>query len=318
MNKIPDVVVMGSHAAGTGQARVHKLPSPGESITAWKFNIIKDGGKASHKAMILSKYGVNVGFIGMMGTDQRSKIGIQWLIDHHVNIDKLLLVDDYRISEAGSLMLLDDNGNNMIIMIESVKKRLTFEQAEPLIKDYKDAKIFITDFEIPFDTAMKGIKLAKELGMYTVLNPSPIPDQPLGILDFVDLICPNETEAKMMLEIPLSATYDPLDLCERLIKRYQVRQVVITLGADGAIYHDKDETCSVPSLKIKAVDPSGAGDNFISSFLYAHNICGKSISTAMDWANHAAALSVSRPGSIDSFPTKQEVDAFTIDFNEYH
>lgn len=307
-SKYPSVVVLGAHGCGAAQIRVHTLPVPGESVEGWGYKILKDGGKASHKAMILSKYGVPTAFIGKLGTDSRSDTGVSWLIEHNVNIKHLIRSDNYRDEISVSFMLLDDNGNNMIISTGNIKEPLTFSEAQVGIDDFKDADFFITDLEIAPEVAISGLKLAKKYGMYTILNPSPVPFEPLGILDYVDMICPNETEAKQMLGLDTAKEFSPLYLCEQLASVYKVPQIVITLGDKGAIYWDKNTHCTLDSIKIKAVDPSGAGDDFISSFIFAYFFRKFDIPNAMNWANHAAALSVSRPGSIESFPSTEEVD----------
>ena len=309
MTAKPDVVIVGAHGCGAGVCRVHHMPKPGETIEAWDYHIIRDGGKGSHQAMVIGKYGGKAAFIGKLGTDTRSDLGITWLQEHHLNIDHLVRSADYKKHNGAGIMMIDDNGDNVIVNVKGEVKYLTFDEAKPGIDAFRDAAVFITGFEIPLETAMKSARLAKEYGMFTILNPSPIPSEPLGMLDHFDLIIPNESESKKMLGLPTDEDISPEILAQGLMENYGVGSVIVTLGARGAMYHDSGETIYVPSLKIDPVSSIGAGDCFLGSYVYSRFIEKKPIRNALEWAAHAAAISVSRPGSLDSFPTKEEVDA---------
>ena len=309
MGNAPDVVVVGAHGCGAGVCRVHHMPVAGETIEAWDYHIIRDGGKGSHQAMVIGKYGGSAAFIGKLGTDTRSDIGISWLVEHHLNIDHLVRSEDYKKHNGAGIMMIDDNGDNVIVNVKGEIKYLTFDEARPGIDAFRDAEVFITGFEVPLDTALRSARLAKQYGMFTVLNPSPLPHEQLPRLDFIDLIIPNQTESKTMLGLPAEEEVPPEILAQKLISAYGMGSVIITLGAAGAMYHDGRETIFVPSLRIEPVSSIGAGDCFLGSYVFSRFHERKSIRDAMEWAAHAAAISVSRPGSLDSFPTKEEVDS---------
>lgn len=306
--KMPDVVVVGAHGCGAAVCRVHHMPVAGETIEAWNYHIIRDGGKGSLQAMVIGKYGGNVAFIGKLGTDSRSDIGISWLVEHHLNIDFLVRTEDYKKNNGAGIMMVDDNGDNVIVNVKGEVKYLTFAEAKPGIDAFRDSKVFITGFEIPIETALESAKLAKEYGMFTVLNPSPLPHDMPENLNFIDLIIPNETESKKMLGIPLNEQVKPEFLAQNLIDTYGVKSVIITLGSKGAMYYDERQTISVSSLKVTPNHSIGAGDCFLGSYVFSRFIENKGIRDSMEWASHAAAISVSRPGSLDSFPTKEEIE----------
>jgi ribokinase len=307
MTKAPGILVLGYHGCGARQVRVHHIPAVGETVEAWDLKIIKDGGKGSHQAIMIGRLGGDVGFIGKIATDDQADAAKQWLIDDHVDVTHLLRME-YKLAGAGMIMI-DDEGNNAIVSVRGIRKTLTFDEVKPCIEDFKTSNIFITGFEIPLNTALEGAKLAKSLGMLTILNPAPAPQEPIGVLDYIDIIIPNETEAKVLADYDVHQDVSPLELARIIKSKYKVGSVIITLGSNGSMAYDGQESWQVKPLNVRVVDTTGAGDVFIGAFTYAFNN-GKSMRASMEWANYVAALSVSRPGSIPSFPTLVEVEEF--------
>lgn len=302
-----DFVVLGHHGSGGNVVRVHHIPVVGETVTAWDFHFHIDGGKGSHQAIVINRLGGKSAFIGKIGSDERSDTSIQWLTDDGVDIRHLLRSDQI-VSTAG-LKMIDDNGDNAIVSIKGVRNTLTFEEVKPCIEDFKSAKIFITGFEIPVKTALDGAKLAKELGMLTILNPGPAPEESIGELDYIDIIIPNETEAKSIAGLDIRSEYNQLDLMERIKEKYKVGTVIITGGKSGVFGFDGENYWEVPPVPVKVIDTTGAGDAFIGSFaLSLFN--GNDVLKAMEFGNYVAALSVTRLGTIPTFPKFGEVEEF--------
>ena len=307
MNSIPDVIVLGNHGCGGNRVRVHHMPVPGETITAWDNQFLKDGGKGSHQAIVISRLGGSSAFIGKIGSDEQSEISKQWLIDDGVNI-KHLLRSSQKIPQAG-LIMVDDNGVNSIVMVEGIQNTLTFEEVKPCIEDFKSAKIFITNFEIPVKTALLGAKLAKELGMMTILNPAPAPEEPIEVLDYIDIIIPNEPEAKSIAGFDLHADFDPFEASAKIREIYKVGEVIITMGGAGVFGFDGEDSWKIAPIPVEVVNTTGAGDAFIGGFAWSL-LNGKDMQEAMEWGNYVAALSVTREGTITSFPVLSEVENF--------
>jgi ribokinase len=307
MSKSPTIVVLGHHGCGAHQVRVKHIPAVGETVVALDSRIIKDGGKGSHQAMVIGRLGGDVGFIGKIATDARADAALQWLIDDHVNITHVLRME-YKMAGAGMIMV-DDEGNNAIVSVEGIRKTLTFNEVKPCIEDFKESKIFITGFEIPLETALNGAKLAKNIGMFTILNPAPVPQESIGILDYIDIIIPNETEAKILAGYNTHEMVLPFKLAKLIMEKYKVGSVIITLGSNGSIGYDGRDSWHIKPIDVKTVDTIGAGDTFIGAFTDAFSK-GRSMYQAMEWANYAAAFSVTRPGSIPSFPTRDELEEF--------
>ena len=300
--------MLGYHGVGGNAVRVHHVPVIGETITAWDFHFHKDGGKGSHQAIVINRLGGTSAFIGKIGSDEKSEIARQWLLEDGVNLKHLLRSD--RISPIIGLKMIDDNGDNAIISIKGgVQDELTFAEARPCIEDFNSAKIFITGFEIPVRTALEGAKLAKHEGMITIVNPAPAREEPMGNLDYVDIFIPNESEAKSLVGTDLNADFQPYELMIQLKEKFMVGTVIITAGRHGVFGYDGKTSWRIPPIPVNAIDTTGAGDAFIGGFAFSLSE-GNEIVKAAEFGNYVAALSVTRYGTIPAFPSLNEVNEF--------
>ncbi len=303
----PEVVVVGAHGSGGNIVHVDHVPVPGESIIAKDFRVYKDGGKGAHQAMVISRLGGSAAFIGKLANGPRCDAARQWLVDDGVDVKHLLR--EGKESPHAGLIMLDKEGVSTIVSIPDLRHTLTFEEARPCIEDFGSARMLITGFEIPVATALDSARLAKRMGMTTVLNPSPISMQPPGALDYIDIVVPNEAEARGLAGVDLHARIDPQTLAERIRDRCKVKTVVITLGGDGAFASDGARSWSVKAQPVEVVTTTGAGDVFIAC-LALKLLRGSSMGEALWYANGAAGISVSREGTIDSFPTPSDMEGF--------
>ena len=83
--------------------------------------------------------------------------------------------------------------------------------------------------------------------------------------------------------------------------------IVLTLGKEGAIYMDQNESFVQPSYKVKAVDTTAAGDTFTGYFI-GGILRGLPVREAMDMASKASAIAVTRQGASPSIPVLAEVE----------
>src|ERR1700690_2807373 len=277
----PDIVILGHHGCGGNVVHVHHVPVIGETVTAWDFHFHKDGGKGSHQAIVINRLGGRSAFIGKIGKDERSEIAKQWLTDDGVDIKHLLRSD--LIHPTSGLEMIDDNGDNAIVSIEGGEEdQLAYEEVENCIEEYKSAKIFITGFEIPVRTALEGAKLAKQLGMITILNPEPAQEAPMRLLDYIDIIIPNESEAKSIVGLDLHADFNPNELLVKIKEKYQVGTVIITAGREGAFGLNGKNLWRIPPISVNVIDTTGAGDAFIGGFALSLSR-GNEVAKAMEF-----------------------------------
>ena len=142
---------------------------------------------------------------------------------------------------------------------------------------------------------MKSSELAEELGMKVFINPSPLESaEDLPEIPYVDTMCVNETEAKMLLGV--EDVEDWMDAAKRLTEKYKVKNTIITLGGDGACAWGERGSGRVYGIPVKLVDESGAGDAFMA-VVVQNLVWGKTIQEALEYANKYCAWMVQKEGT---------------------
>src|SRR5699024_2867981 len=141
-------------------------------------------------------------------------------------------------------------------------------------------------------------------GRTVVLNPAPFQPVPAELLASVDVLVPNEVELRQMVP-------DAADLTEAALAVHDQAGcvVVVTCGELGLVVVQDGRARQVPGHRVQAVDTIGSGDAFCGT-LGARLALGDPLGEALDRANAAAALSVTRPGGAPSVPTADEVVRF--------
>ena len=139
-----------------------------------------------------------------------------------------------------------------------------------------------------------------------MLNPAPYRQMPVKLPGLCDYLIPNQTEARLMLELDAKSDISDEEAASRIWKM-GAGCVIMTLGADGALIVDENGMTKVDGIPVDAVDTTGAGDTFCGSFCVALSE-GKDTREAVSLAVKAAGLSVTKYGVIQSIPYRKEVD----------
>ena len=308
MAKKMDVVVLNSH--GVGQyAYCDHMPMWGETLPVKNWHVAEDGGKGSNVTVALGRLGLKVAYIGKVGNDPWGDLGDKWMTDAGADTTYLYRTDE--VSTGTGLILIGPDGRNTVIDGDSSSVKLTVEEVEAALDDMADSTYFVTGFEVPQHVSQEGAKYAKKLGVTVSLNPSPLPEEPMGELDYVDYLFINEVEGRYIEGL---AEDDPLDaesLARKVCDTYHVGNVVMTLGGDGACALEADGSFfTVDPVHVeKVVNTAGAGDGFMAATVYGL-VRGKSLHDAMEWAAKYAALSVTIDGTIPAYRPLAEVEEF--------
>jgi ribokinase len=128
----------------------------------------------------------------------------------------------------------------------------------------------------------------------------------LGLLRVTDVLKPNETEARILTGIHVKDQRSARKAAERLLET-GVKTVILTMGAKGFLFADTSGSEFVPAIKVKAVDATAAGDAFTAGLAFGL-ARGQALFDAALFANHVAALSVTKMGAQSSMPTMKEVE----------
>jgi ribokinase len=200
------------------------------------------------------------------------------------------------------------DAQNRILIIRGANLALSAADVISAEADFSDADVVLTQLETGDEPIYAAAEMAKKYNKPFILNPAPFRPLSSELLEMVDYITPNETEAGYLTGIEINSL-DDAKLAAKKLMDMGVKNVIITLGVNGAYYTDgKNEIC-VPGIKVKAVETTGAGDAFNGGFATALGE-GMDVETALKFANCTAAISVTRLGAAESMPTRAEIDAF--------
>jgi ribokinase len=292
------IVVAGAH----GQSlflRVDAVPREGETVLGSGFDEPEDGGKATNQAVAIAKLGVPARFVTVVGTDER---GRRWRgIMERYGIDTRYVREVEGATDVGFVML-PPSGIPAIATSCELSLLLDDALVRSCADAYSDAAVVICQFEAPQSCAAESFRLARAAGAITILNPAPAQALDDELLDLVDVLVPNQHEAALLD----GAATDPSDLSARLRARYGCA-VVVTAGAGGCYCADPmGLRAHFPAPALEVTDTTGAGDAFVGALAVGLRE-GNDLGTAAAFATQAASLSVTRPGTMPSYPTRTEL-----------
>lgn len=302
-----DVIVVNGHGVGE-YCNVKKIPVVGETAKCWNRHFEEDGGKGTNVAIAIAKLGGKVAFVGKAGDDEGGRLGKKWMGDAGADLSHYWL--DPNISTGLGLCIIAEDGNNMILDFEDGEDSINIPELDEHLRQFSGVKYLVTGFEVPEEVSLYAARLGKELGMTTVLNPSPLEERTdLGDLSYVDMLFINETEAKIMLGKPIDEDLDMLEAARTIRERYHTPNVIITLGGDGSIAVTEEGEWETAVYPADCIDQCGAGDGFLSAFIWCLTQ-GKNMKDAMTWASRYAAYVVSHEGTAGVYPTMKQLDEF--------
>ncbi|WP_405786904.1 ribokinase [Streptomyces sp. NBC_01367] len=280
-------------------AYVAKAPRLGETVTGRAFRTVP-GGKGANQAVAAARSGGEVVMIGAVGADEFGVRLRSALTAARVDTAALRTVEG---TSGTAHITVDDEGGNSIVVVPGANAAVTGLETGDEAR-IAAAGSLLLQLELPLSAVLAGARAARAHGVRTVLTPAPAQSLPADLLAATDLLVPNEHEAAA-----LTGLTDPLRAAEALLA--EVPEVVITLGAAGALYAARGrEPLTVPAPRVRAMDTTAAGDTFVGALAVALGE-RRPMPEALRWASAAAALSVQRPGAQDSMPTRAETDAFS-------
>jgi ribokinase len=293
-----DVVVLGSMNMDFIY-RVKHLPAPGETLTALSYQRAA-GGKGANQAVAAARQGATVGIIGCVGQDDIGKTLVQGLTQDNINIDHIHAID--RAPTGMASIYVDDKAENNIVIVAGANALLNTQHVENAKAMIQSARCLVCQFETPLATFIEAEKIAKQHGVTVILNPSPVRDFDMKLLSLVDILIVNEVEAMQLSRMDNTAA-----ATETLLE-FGSTHVIMTLGANGVLHTTKTSSIHLPAFNVSAIDTTGAGDTFAGG-LAAALAKGLEIDLAIEHAQAAAAICVTRNGAQPSIPYKAEVDA---------
>ncbi len=223
-------------------------------------------------------------------------------------VDLTHYILDPNVETNLGLVIIAENGENMILNFDDDKNAIAKDELEKHLRQCAGAKYLVTGFEIPVETSLFAARLAKEMGLFVLMNPSPIDEAvELPEMPFVDLLCVNETEACILLKLKLQEEQDWQKMAQALREHFKCPNAVITLGKKGSAAASSAGTWAVAPTPVVMVDESGAGDGYLAA-LTLNLSWGKPLREAMEWASKYCAYLVTQKGSIAIYPYLDQME----------
>lgn len=281
---------------------VPRLPMLGETLHGREFRT-GFGGKGANQAVMAARLGANVTMVTRVGNDSFGTGMIENFRAH--GIDTTHVGVDLEASSGVAPIAVAPDGANAIVIVTAANENLTAEDVERACGAIEEADVVVCQLELPHEASAAALRIAREAATTTILNPAPASlDLPRSVYALVDVLCPNEPEAELLLERPIRVGRE-LEAAREL-RALGSGSVVLTLGERGCAIAAERIEQHLQAPVVSAVDTTGAGDAFVGTLAYGL-ACGEDLATAAQRANRAAALSVTRPGTQTSFPSSDEV-----------
>ena len=295
MNSEPHIVVVGSANIDL-TTFTDEFPRPGETIFGREFHL-GFGGKGANQAVAARLCGARVSMVARVGDDLFGPATVENFAKRGIDTGHVKITKG--VSSGVAPIFVDSAGQNRILVVKGANDALLPPDVDAASDLLKSADCIVMQLEIPLETMYYTLRLARDWGIRTILNPAPGQRLDLERLGDADYVIPNETEAEALTGLRVDNLHEAR-ACAVGMLRHGVRRVIVTLGANGALLVTDERIEHVAPHRVEAVDTTGAGDAFIGSFA-CFLARGFDEIEAIERANVYAALSTLGIGTQSSF-----------------
>ena len=291
--------------------RSETFPAPGQTILGNEF-ITYPGGKGANQAVGISRMGLQVDLIGCVGKDVFGPGLVQGLEEKGVGVAGVSIIEGKHSGVA--VINIDDHAQNQIIQVHGANANAEDELAMQLMEETPSLKYLLIQLETPISVSASLAKKAKLKGGTVILDPGPTRPITDDLLQSVDVITPNETEAEYLTGIEVKDVESGFSAAHK-ISSMGIQHVIVKMGAQGALYVGKNCGFHVPAIKVNPLDSVAAGDAFNGALTFAM-FNGWALEDSLRWAVCAGGIATTRSGAQDSMPIRDEVEkAFRENFS---
>ena len=193
-----------------------KIPAVGETILGNRYNV-GPGGKGCNQAVAIARLGGKVNFISKIGKDSYGELALDTLKKNNINTENIIQDEKLQTGVAG-ILVDQKSGKNEINVIVGAPNTLKISEINKQLDLIKNSKIFLTQLEVPKDVTLHCLKIAKENGCLTILNPAPASEITKEFYGNIDYFTPNETEAEFYTGIKITNENEAKQAADKLIE----------------------------------------------------------------------------------------------------
>ena len=297
-----DILIPGNYFCDLIFTGFPNFPALGSEVYTQGLTVTIGG--ALNTVIALHRLGVNVGWVGWVGTDIFSRYVLDTVEKEGIDTSLVKRVDApyQRVTASVSyphdrafITYVDPAPTALELLIE-VQDKISFRH------------LHFTGFQLnPHMPAMLAAMKARGVGVSMDCQDRPITLDTPGVRETISsltIFMPNAKEAML-----LTGT-DSVEVAGDTLKPL-VASLIIKDGANGAFAWHSDERYHMPSLSVTAVDTTGAGDVFNAGFLCA-TLEGKNTADCLRWGNICGGLSTLGHGGTSTAPTRKQVEEFSL------
>lgn len=281
--------------------KTNQLPIIGQTLLGEDVDYFI-GGKGANQAVAASRVNDATTLIGTVGNDAFADKILTTLNQESLTL-QVTKENNHATGIAAIFKLPQDNA---IVVLPGANATCTID--ETLVQQWQATDTFLTQLEIPLATVATGLKLAKQSGLTTILNPAPFHVDCLELLPDTDIITPNETEFAQMIGKEFTSD-EALEAAMLAWSKQHATRLLVTRGKQGTSFVENNSVTTIPALAVTVVDTTGAGDTF-NGLLAAELAEQKSFADAVRFATIGASLSVQQLGAQSGMPTREAIHSY--------
>ncbi len=262
-------------------------------------------GKAVNIAKLLSSFGVNPHLITFAGNENFDKY-FKHLRAASPALECETLIVDGSTRENLHIVLPDESLVTVRQNGFTVSEKDISDITEKVAAHLAPETLFIISGRFPDGFSSDDFRnlcrvISEHGGLLAVDSNSVSYDDLIAVKPFI--IKPNLDELRDLTGLPLSDKSEIKKVLGEL-SRFGLKNILLSLGADGLVYYGKDLSLHAVPPKVKVLSAVGAGDCTLAGFILSR-LLGLDIPTAVKTATSFGSAAVSLPGT--KTPSEQEV-----------
>ncbi|SFP84007.1 ribokinase [Salibacterium halotolerans] len=292
-------------------AVIDQYPKRGDTIFGKEIQYFP-GGKGANQATAAARFEKHVRMIGAVGSDYYGE-NLMKSLDSS-NVDTRFVKKSEKYATGTAIVAIDSTSENTMFVMKGANEDLLPEDVEPPFRETNDTSVLLVQMEVPQETVIRSMQLAKERNIYTILDPAPAEGITVKALEYADIITPNRQETYHMLGIDV-VNVDTAVHAARTFESMGVKNSIIKMADQGSVVYQNGDWQHIPAISVEAVDSVGAGDAFAGTLACCMEE-GIDLVKAARFATAVGALKVTKVGAQVGIPYKEEVREFCSQLGE--